>query len=79
MTLPPGKTRRSRPAGERMGSAGRELLGQDAATSSTSVSVGRRASWSAAWWRTDTGAVNGQQTDDADRLAAAAEDFLVYP
>jgi hypothetical protein len=60
-----------------MGSAGRELLDLDSATSSASVSVGGRASWSAAW-STHTG-VNSQQHDDADRLAAAAEEVEAGP
>src|SRR5215467_2874985 len=56
------------------GSAGYELLDQDAATSfDQRQGRGARASWSAAWWSTHTGAVNSQQTDDADRLAAAAK------
>ena len=70
MTFPPGETRRSRPVGEPMGSAGCELLDQDVPTFSTSVRAGGRASWSAAWGSTHTGAVKSQQHDDADRLAA---------
>ena len=75
MTLPPGKTHRSRSVGERMGNAGYEQLDQDAATSFDQRQRRRAcASWSAAWLSTNTGAVNSQQTDDAGRLAAAAEE-----
>jgi hypothetical protein len=58
-----------------MGSARYDLLDQDAATSSTSVSADGRA----AWWSTHTCAVRSQQHDDADRLAAAAEEVEADP
>jgi len=57
-----------------MGSAGYELLDQDAATSSTSVRAGGARIVVSSGLSTNSGAVNSQQTDDADRLAAAAEE-----
>jgi len=49
MTLLPGKTRRSRPVGERMGSAAHELPDQGGATSGVSVDGARSVAEYSHW------------------------------
>src|SRR5215510_12911470 len=69
----PGKTRAGVPVGSVWG-AQDATAGSGCSHIADSVSAGGRPSWSAALWSTHTGAVNGQQHDDADPLAAATEE-----